>query len=77
MTLNEPIHHMAIWWEWKGRIMCREKNLVFVKGDIKLQMVSEANRQLQRTIRLEIMEKVHSSLLAIHPSVVSLFPSEF
>ena len=63
MTLNEPIHHMAIW----------EKNLVFVKGDIKLQMVSEANRQLQRTIRLEIMEKVHSSLLAIHPSKPVLF----
>lgn len=53
----------------------REKNVVFVKGDFKLQMISETNRQLQRTIRLEIMEKVHSSLLALHPSVVPLlFP---
>ena len=53
----------------------REKNVVFVKGDFKLQMIIETNRQLLRTIRLEIMEKVHSSLLALHPSVVPLlFP---
>lgn len=56
--------------------MCREKNVVFVKGDFKLQMISKTNRQLQRTIRLEIMEKVHSSLLALHPSVVPLLFSE-
>ena len=54
----------------------RQNNVVIVKGDYKLQMVNGTNRQLQRTVRMDILEKVQSSLLALHPSVVSLLSPE-